>query len=256
MNEVEKDFYQQEVAPRAKQGIACLQLVFLYDVPFKEQGVPVIIGSFGASAFLIFGAIESPLAQPRNLVGGHLIGAFVGTIICNLFYTLPHFESVEQQQTVRWVAAATAVAITLLCTQVTKTVHPPAGATALLAVVQDNIVKLNWLYIAVILVSVLIQLGIALIINNIERRYPLYWWTPNASPAPAKDITSERVLPKTETSSQTLDDTYNAVASESYEARLFMVPGRPILMPKNILSEEEEHVLMGIQEKLDRHWQA
>jgi CBS-domain-containing membrane protein len=31
----------------------------------------MIIGSFGASAVLIYGAIKSPLAQPRNLIGGH-----------------------------------------------------------------------------------------------------------------------------------------------------------------------------------------
>ena len=31
----------------------------------------MIIGSFGASAVLIYGAVRSPLAQPRNLIGGH-----------------------------------------------------------------------------------------------------------------------------------------------------------------------------------------
>ena len=36
-------------------------------------GHPLLIGSFGASAVLLFGATESPLAQPRNLVGGHLL---------------------------------------------------------------------------------------------------------------------------------------------------------------------------------------
>ena len=35
----------------------------------------MIIGSFGASAVLIYGAIKSPLAQPRNLLGGHVLSA-------------------------------------------------------------------------------------------------------------------------------------------------------------------------------------
>ncbi|MBE0617185.1 MAG: HPP family protein, partial [Proteobacteria bacterium] len=38
----------------------------------------MIIGSFGASAVLAYGAIRSPLAQPRNLVGGHVLSAIIG----------------------------------------------------------------------------------------------------------------------------------------------------------------------------------
>ena len=43
-----------------------------------ETDLVMIIGSFGASAVLIYGAIRSPLAQPRNLVGGHMISAAIG----------------------------------------------------------------------------------------------------------------------------------------------------------------------------------
>ena len=43
-----------------------------------------MIGSFGASAVLIYGATNSPLAQPRNLVGGHIISALVGVTIHKL----------------------------------------------------------------------------------------------------------------------------------------------------------------------------
>jgi CBS-domain-containing membrane protein len=37
----------------------------------------MIIGSFGASAVLIYGAIRNPLVQPRNLIGGQLISAVI-----------------------------------------------------------------------------------------------------------------------------------------------------------------------------------
>ena len=40
-----------------------------------------LIGSFGASAVMVFGVIQSPLAQPRNLIGGHLISALAGVTI-------------------------------------------------------------------------------------------------------------------------------------------------------------------------------
>src|SRR6266498_3610332 len=52
---------------------------------FEPRDMTLIIGSFGASAVLVFGAIKSPLAQPRNLVGGHIISALVGVVCSHLF---------------------------------------------------------------------------------------------------------------------------------------------------------------------------
>ncbi len=36
------------------------------------MGLPLLIGSFGASAVLVFGAPSSPLARARNVIGGHV----------------------------------------------------------------------------------------------------------------------------------------------------------------------------------------
>ena len=47
-------------------------------------GFPLLIGSFGATAVLLFGANESPLAQPRNLIGGHLVSAIAAVAIVAL----------------------------------------------------------------------------------------------------------------------------------------------------------------------------
>ena len=47
----------------------------------EKTDLLLLIGSFGASAVLIYGAIKSPLAQPRNLVGGHLISALIGVTV-------------------------------------------------------------------------------------------------------------------------------------------------------------------------------
>jgi CBS-domain-containing membrane protein len=44
-----------------------------------------LIGSFGASAVLIYGSIRSPLAQPRNLLGGHVFSAVIGVTCFKLF---------------------------------------------------------------------------------------------------------------------------------------------------------------------------
>jgi CBS-domain-containing membrane protein len=71
----------------------------------------------------------------------------------------------------------------------TKTVHPPAGATALIAVVDDRAVSIGWRLIPLVLLGCAIMLVVALILNNILGRFPLYWWTPNSlTPLPPKQI--------------------------------------------------------------------
>lgn len=65
----------------------------------EGTGYTLVVGSFGASAVLIYGAVESPLAQPRNLIGGHIISAFIGVSICKL---CPEFM---------WLAAPLAVSL-------------------------------------------------------------------------------------------------------------------------------------------------
>jgi HPP family len=60
----------------------------------------------------------------------------------------------------------------------TKTVHPPAGATALLAATSPEITSLGWYLLALVLLGSALMLASACIVNNIHRRFPVYWWTP------------------------------------------------------------------------------
>lgn len=61
---------------------------------------------------------------------------------------------------------------------ITGTVHPPAGATALLAVVDEDIAELGWFLLPVIILGCVLMQCMALLLNNIQRRFPNYWWTP------------------------------------------------------------------------------
>lgn len=127
----------------------------------------MIIGSFGASAVLIYGAIRSPLAQPRNLIGGHMLSAAIGVAAYQFLGGLP------------WLAAALAVSIAIAVMHLTKTLHPPGGATALIAVIGgDAVHQLGYIYILMPAgLGALVMLIVALLINNLAptRRYPEYW---------------------------------------------------------------------------------
>ncbi|PHH85011.1 hypothetical protein CDD83_1034 [Cordyceps sp. RAO-2017] len=139
---------------------------------FKDHGAPMIVGSFGAAAVLEFYAIESPLSQPRNAVLGQTLASIVGVGVAKLFQLSDRFHQI------RWVGGALSCASATALMALTKTVHPPAGATALLAVADDHLVALGWLLVPLVLLGCALMLAVALLVNNIERRFPLYWWTP------------------------------------------------------------------------------
>ena len=132
---------------------------------------------------LCYGAIEAPLAQPRALVGGHLIASIIGVSLGKLFQLNSDFENL------RWLAGSLSTSITIALMQMTATTHPPAGATALLAIVNDDALEIGWYLIAVTTLSSVLVLAVALLINNLQRRYPVYWWEPHP-PAPPADATS------------------------------------------------------------------
>lgn len=139
-------------------------LAYLESVHFTGSDVVYLIGSFGASSVLIYGIIQSPFSQPRNLIGGHVISAIIGVTVNKV---VPDIV---------WISAPLAVSLSIIFMQITKTLHPPGGATALIAVTGSNQIKdLGYLYVlSPVLTGVLILFLIALIFNNMtsSRTYP------------------------------------------------------------------------------------
>ena len=129
-----------------------------------------LIGSFGASAVLVYGAPVSDFAQPRNLIGGHVISALVGVSVFLLMGDISIF------------AAPTSVSLAIVAMHFTRTLHPPGGATALIAIIGgDKIHSLGYLYVlSPVLIGAILILIVALLVNNIssnpKRNYPIYWW--------------------------------------------------------------------------------
>jgi len=122
-----------------------------------------VVASMGASAVLFFAAPHSPLAQPWAFVGGHLLSALIG-VTCFKLIPQPHL------------AAAAAVSIAIVVMHFAHCLHPPGGATALVAVMGgDAVHQLGYGYLAVpVGLNVALFLGLALIVNNLipGRRYP------------------------------------------------------------------------------------
>lgn len=122
---------------------------------------PLLMAPFGATSVLIFGVPDSPLAQPRNVIGGNCLAAFVSLIILHLLGSSP-------------VAMALAVSTAIGMMQFTGTVHPPSGAVALVVMMTQP----NWQFLLTpTLEGSFILVLCAVIFNNLaeERIYPKHW---------------------------------------------------------------------------------
>ena len=122
---------------------------------------PIIMGSFGASIFVLFVLPDSPFAQPRNVIIGHFITTLIGLI----FYNLVSSD---------WWSMALALAFAIAAMQLLRVPHPPAGSNPFIVF----LLGANWdyLWMPTVIGAILIVV-VALIYNNIskDRSYPKYW---------------------------------------------------------------------------------
>jgi CBS-domain-containing membrane protein len=127
----------------------------------RELEVMLLLGSFAASALLVFAYPDSPFCQPRNVIIGHLIGALSGL----LFLQFCH---------VSWWCDALAVGTAIGAMKLTRTVHPPACSNPLIVFA----LKPGWTFLLfpTLTGAVLIVL-VALVYHNLRReaRWPKYW---------------------------------------------------------------------------------
>lgn len=143
-------------------GLAAIAFLQSYQLPRLEN--IMLIGTFGAASVLIFGATQSPLAQPRNFFLGQLLSAIIGV---SVYKFLPD---------IIWITAPLAVALSIIVMQTTRTLHPPGGATALIAVIgTEKIKSLGYFFVlSPVLTGTIILFITALVFNNLSkhRKYP------------------------------------------------------------------------------------
>jgi CBS domain-containing membrane protein len=132
--------------------------------------ISMLTGAFAATSVLIYEAYQSPLAQPRNVFGSYCVCSFAGVsvrLICDII-GIP-----------RYVTAPMAAAFGILGMNLTKTVHPPGGAVAIIAVIGGNTVEgIGYGYCLTAMGGAIIMVAWACVGNNLipTRQYPLYWY--------------------------------------------------------------------------------
>ena len=108
---------------------AAALLIILYFVEFLTHAA--IVAALGSSAFIVFAMPHSVTAQPRRLIGGHIIGLISG-IFCNfVILNLLLGRFAIEWEWITWLVYALAVGLSIFLMTITNTEHPPASGTAL-----------------------------------------------------------------------------------------------------------------------------
>ena len=127
----------------------------------EHAAFPLVMIPFATSIVLVMGTPDAEPAQPRALVGGHLISTLVGLLVLSVTGPSP------------W-AAAFAVGLAMAVMHVTRTFHPPAGIDPLLVVAQG----MPWSFlIAPVAIGALLLAAFAWCWHTVVRRevWPVKW---------------------------------------------------------------------------------
>ena len=128
---------------------------------------PLMAIPFATSIVTVLGSPKAEPAQPRALIGGHLVSAIIGLLIVKVCGPAP------------W-AAAMAVGLAMVAMHLTGTFHPPAGIDPLVVVVNN----MSWSFlVAPVGIGVLLLALFAFVWHNLVARganrgdaWPIRWW--------------------------------------------------------------------------------
>ncbi|UCE36796.1 MAG: HPP family protein [Thermoplasmata archaeon] len=113
-----------------------------------QLATPVIVAALGATAFVCFAMPKNITAQPRNVVGGHMVGVLSGGVCALLFISFGGDSTF-----IHIIFASLSVGVTIFIMVVTDTEHPPGCSTALGLVVHPAVPLDVALYGGFILIS-------------------------------------------------------------------------------------------------------
>jgi CBS-domain-containing membrane protein len=132
-----------------------------------QTAFPLVAIPFATSIVTVLGSPKAGPAQPRALIGGHLLSTLIGLVVVKICGPVP------------W-AAAVAVGLAMVAMHVTGTFHPPAGIDPLVVVVND----MSWSFLVIpVGIGALLLALFALAWHNLVARgsnkgdtWPERWW--------------------------------------------------------------------------------
>lgn len=153
------EFCMNRIVPAALSGAGGFITIYILSQLSIGLDAVLLVAPFGASCVLVFALPQSPLAQPKNVIGGHLISAFIGIAVFALMGAQP-------------VSFALAVGLAIAAMQATGTLHPPAGADPIVALIAGA----SWQFLLTpILAGTIVIVATAFCYHKYvsRRRYPL-----------------------------------------------------------------------------------
>lgn len=139
-------------------ALASWLMYFLADLAAMQ----LMLVPFATSILLVMGTPEAEPAQPRALIGGHLISTLAGIAVLYCFGSSP-------------LAAAFAVGLAMLAMHLTGSFHPPAGIDPFIVV---HYAMPGTYLLMPVLAGVLLLAAFAFGWHNLWRRgaWPRQWW--------------------------------------------------------------------------------
>lgn len=122
-------------------------------------GAPLLAASLGASAMLVFGMPDSPMSQPANVVGGHVIATLVGLAF-------------DQFLPGGWIMMGVSVAVVMVLLAALRLTHPPAGGDPIVVMMSHP----GWSFLLMpVLLGAVTLVVVAVVIHRLPPRsaYPL-----------------------------------------------------------------------------------
>lgn len=148
----------RRIRPAIISGFGGFLVIYILSELSATLGVLLLVAPFGASCVLVFALPQSPLAQPKNVIGGHLISAFIGVAVFAVLGAHP-------------LSFALAVGLAIAAMQATGTLHPPAGADPIVVLAAGA----SWSFLVMpMLAGTILIVGLAYCYHRFisQRSYP------------------------------------------------------------------------------------
>ena len=126
-----------------------------------------LAASFASSVVVVFGYPDNEFAQPKNVLLGHLLCAFIGILFVTLF-------KISQDRTIFFLVVGLAVGLAVMLMMAFKITHPPAGGNTIVVMLTQD--SFQFLIFPIMVGAVTIIIG-GVIYNRfiLKKNYPLKW---------------------------------------------------------------------------------